>query len=149
MRVLAVVAGIVLVCATAVPTAAQTAPAQPKDAGIATLLSVLITGGGQLYTGEVRRGATMLGVGLGSLLIGSALSVSSCDTESALNDGCSKSYAALGIGTVVYLGTWIYGIVDAPKSADRQNARLQRARVTPRIEPGVRGTQLLGVSLLF
>ena len=41
-----------------------------KDTGTATLISVLITGGGQIYTGETNRGLLLLGGGLGSVVVG-------------------------------------------------------------------------------
>lgn len=80
--------------------------ASEKDPTIATLLSVVIVGGGQIYSGEINRGLTLLGIGVGAL-IGSSLSGNS-------------TIALVGLG--VYLGAWVYGILDADDSARRMNA---------------------------
>ncbi len=78
-----------------------------KDPGTALLFSVLITGGGQLYSGETNRGLLLLGVGVGSVLVG-------C--------GIAGSLSVCEVGVLVDLGMYVYGIVDAPASARRMNA---------------------------
>ncbi|HEX6576073.1 MAG TPA: hypothetical protein VF042_13985, partial [Gemmatimonadaceae bacterium] len=52
-------------------------PFQYKDGTTATLLSVLITGGGQMYSGDVGKGVTMLLAGVGAVVLG--YSASGCD----------------------------------------------------------------------
>ena len=85
-----------------------------KDPGTATLISVLVAGGGQFYSGETNRGLMIMGVGLGALVIGAA--ATSCDLYS-----CSST--PLVLGSLVYLGSWVYGIMDADESARRMNAK--------------------------
>lgn len=122
-----------------------------KDPGIATLISVLVTGGGQMYAGETRRGAALLGIGLGSLIVGSALSTRVTCEPGGFGDNCTTNTTPLVVGAVVYLGTWIYGIADASSSVERQNARRQRAsnRIRPSIGSYADGRTLLGLSIGF
>jgi hypothetical protein len=115
-----------------------------KDPGTATLFSVLLTGGGHFYAGDAKKGAVLLGVGLGSLIAGAAATGVSCDGYS-----CSTSTAPFVAGTLVYLGTWIYGITDAGSAARRHNAavglRTIGSRLTVRqLATGATG---IGVSL--
>ena len=62
--------------------------AEEKSVEIATLLSVLITGG-QIYAGEINRGLTLLGIGVGAIVATSLTN--------------SMGLALSGLG--VYLGT--------------------------------------------
>ncbi len=94
-----------------------------KDPGTATLIGVLVTGGGQFYSGETTKGATLLGIGLGSLVVGAAASGTSCGTYSSYSS-CSTNTAPLLLGTLAYLGTWVYGIMDAGNAARRHNTSL-------------------------
>ncbi|CAN5456952.1 hypothetical protein BH09GEM1_BH09GEM1_47450 [soil metagenome] len=105
--------------------------AEYKDPGTATLLGVLVTGGGQMYSGETSRGLTLLAIGGGSLIAGEVLSVSSCTTVSG-----SCSLAPIAVGTLVYLGTWAYGLMDAGDAARRHNMSggVKEARVIPTVE---------------
>ena len=80
--------------------------AEEKSVEIATLLSVLITGGGQIYAGEINRGLTLLGIGVGAIV------------ATSLTNSTGLALAGLG----VYLGTWVYGILDADDSVRRMNA---------------------------
>jgi len=79
-----------------------------KDPGMATLFSVLITGGGQIYAGDTGRGFLLMGGGVGAVIIG-------C--------GVSGSLSACELGLVVDLGVYVYAIVDAAPTARRMNAR--------------------------
>jgi hypothetical protein len=90
-----------------------------KDPGTSTLIGVLVTGGGQFYSGETTKGAALLGIGLGSLVVGVAASGVSCSGYS-----CSSNTAPLVLGTLAYFGTWIYGIMDAGNAARRHNTSL-------------------------
>jgi hypothetical protein len=49
-------------------------PHSPMPAGTATIYSVVLPGGGQLYSGEVGRGLMLLGGSSAAILAGSALS---------------------------------------------------------------------------
>lgn len=141
---------------SATPALGQTAPPYGyKDPGTSTLISVLVPGGGHLYSGETRKGATLLGVGLGGLVVGVAMTTSSvsasCDSFSCSDD---TNYAPMALGYLAYFGTWIYGIVDAGDSAHRMNARRGFTRllpesVSPLVEPGSGGGTGLGLSVRF
>jgi hypothetical protein len=119
--------------------AQQTQPPGYKDPGIATVASILVAGGGQMYSGETNRGLTIFGVGAGSFLVGTIASAT------------SGSSAPVLLGWGVYVGSWIYGIADASKAADRHNATLKRVAELP-IRPIVvagnsREPSRLGLSL--
>jgi hypothetical protein len=134
-----------LFLATAGQLSAQQRAQGFKDPGTATILSVVIPGGGQFYSGETGKGAMILGVGMGGLIVGSALTASS-------NDASATPFL---LGTVAYLGAWVYGIADASESARRMNtkngvaARIP-ASVSPVVAPSPAGagTQV-GLSLRF
>lgn len=122
----------------ATPAAAQH-PAGYKDPGIATIVSVLLPGGGQMYAGETTRGAMLLGIGMGGLIVGSAAS--------------TTSTAPILAGSLLYLGTWIYGIMDASDSANRMNAKRGLAIGEVQVQPTVgvqrEGGARVGVELRF
>jgi hypothetical protein len=116
-----------------------------KDPGTATILSVVIPGGGQFYSGETGKGAVILGVGMGGLIAGSVIAAGSAET----------STAPLLLGSLAYLGAWVYGIADASASAQRMNTKNGvAARVPANLSPMVArsatgtGTQV-GLSLRF
>lgn len=124
----------------------STAPLSPpavayKEKGTATLLSVVITGGGHFYTGETGTGLTLLGLGIGAPVAGALISASTCDYIS--NDVCyggNPAPALIGLG--VGLGAWIYGIADSGKSVNRANARNGYAvAVVPTVVPSQQGPQ--------
>jgi hypothetical protein len=102
----------------------QSAPGY-KNPTAAMLISVLLPGAGHFYTGETKRGALLLGVGVGGLVVGTAMSVSSvglsCDDDFSCED--DTNYLPLIVGYGAYLGSWLYGIVDADASAQRMNTR--------------------------
>jgi hypothetical protein len=105
-----------------------------KDPGTSTLLSVLVPGGGQLYSGETGKGAALLGVGLGGLTLGVAMtagSVGSSCSETSFSCKDDTNYLPMALGYVAYLGSWIYGIIDAGDSARRMNARHGLSGVLP------------------
>jgi hypothetical protein len=113
-----------------------------KDPGTATLFSVLITGGGQMYAGNLKKGATLLAIGYGSAIAGWTASYASCDYS------CSLAPAA--IGGLVSLGTWVYGIMDASSEARSYNTRHGlKALAQPVIAPLPGGRTGVGVSLGF
>lgn len=126
--------------------AATTLP--PKDPGVATIVSLLITGGGQMYAGETGRGLAMLGIGVGSLVLGTALSTTSCDP---FEYECTQNLAPLTLGVLAAVGTWVYSIVDAPKSVQRQNLKRQNAsaRLRPNVGAGPQGQTHIGLSFRF
>lgn len=91
-----------------------------KSPGTATLISVLITGGGHMYAGETGKGLGLLLGSAGAIGIGAALSTSEtscygyvCTTETNLGP--------LYIGSALAFGLWIYGVADAGEAARRSN----------------------------
>lgn len=134
-------------------------PAGYKDPGTARLLSVVITGGGQFYSGETMKGVTILGVGLGSIIAGSmltAMNANDCvyDYYNGSTDGCTASMVWPSyVGWGVALGAWVYGIMDADDSAARANARLGFAAgqtgVAPMLSVGRSGEAVVGLNVTF
>jgi hypothetical protein len=139
-----------LVAGTA--SAQSTQPAGYKDPGTATIISVLIPGGGQMYSGETQRGLTLLGIGVGGLVVGTALSASSvgCDADSCDTE---TNLLPLAIGYLAYLGSWAYGIMDADDSAERMNAKhrmaVGRAEVAPAVSVAPSGSAQVGINVRF
>lgn len=141
---------------TALPARAQQAapPVGYKDPGTATLLSVVVPGGGQLYAGDTKRGLTLLGVGMGGLALGTAMTVGSADVDCDDDFDCEDdtNYLPMAAGYLVFLGSWVYGIIDADDSAQRMNTRrgfsVLPEGVTPLVKPVGEGTGV-GVSITF
>ncbi|HEX2209800.1 MAG TPA: hypothetical protein VHG93_19120 [Longimicrobium sp.] len=128
-----IIALVVFLCVTSAPIHAQTPPPGYKDPGTSTLLSVVVPGGGQIYSGETNKGLLLLGGGLGGLMLGVAMSASSvgvsCDDDFDCRD--DTNYAPMALGYLAYFGTWVYGIIDADDSAHRMNSRRGLAQVLP------------------
>lgn len=144
---------VVFIVSAAILLSSQTAQGQQnnsanmlgyKDPGTSTLIGVLITGGGQFYSGETTKGATLLGIGLGSLVVGAAASGVSCNGYS-----CSSNTAPLLLGYVTYLGTWVYGLMDAGNAARRHNTSLGLKTVgaVPVVQTFADGRKGLGISV--
>jgi hypothetical protein len=114
-----------------------------KETGTATIISILIVGGGQIYAGETTRGLIMLGAAYGSIIAGAVLST--CDIYSS----CSTT--PLAIGALAALGIYIYGIVDAAPSARRMNAKhgYKVSSLSPVMRTGPNGFSQVGVSVAF
>lgn len=144
----------ILMCAR--PVTAQQQPVGYKDPGTATIMSVIIPGGGHLYSGETKKGAMILGVGVGGLVLGSALTVGSADIDCDYDDfECedNTSYLPAAAGYLLYLGSWVYGIMDASNSADRMNASrgiaIGGVEVQPAVTVGAPGGTRVGLELRF
>ncbi len=116
------------------PAAAKQATTIPhKSATAATLIALIAPGAGHIYAGESGRGLALLGVGLGSVAVGTAVLISSAtkDAQQCTWDNCSldrtaRNWGWFYAGAVVYTATYIYGIADAGSSANRMNARNAR-----------------------
>jgi hypothetical protein len=123
----------------------------------ALILGSLIPGAGQIYAGEYWRGVlnyegtvTMIGVGAMTFIVDrcmlSFLSTTRCDS------GPQWPHQVLGV-TVVGLGLWqwISSARDAPRAAERANARHRRktAKAKPIIEApvGSRSDWRVGVAI--
>ena len=136
MKVLLTVVMLALPIAASAQRAASTDPSF-RDPGTATIYSVVLPGGGQLYSGETGRGLMMLVGSSAAVLAGTALSTqATCTYDASSFSGLSCKQAnrlPLTIGMLGSLGIWGYGILDAKKSAERQN--LKRAHRVSRIEP--------------
>src|SRR5689334_23319578 len=123
-----------------------------RDPGTATIYSVVLPGGGQLYSGETTRGLILLGGSSAAIFAGSALSSpAKCNYDNTFSLSCKEANnTPRTIGVLASLGIWGYGIYDAKKSAERMN--LKRSHHTARIEPtfDVRGSvSTLGVRIGF
>lgn len=120
-------------------------PFQYKDGTTATLLSLLITGGGQMYSGETGRGLGMLLGGVGAIVVGYA--ASGCDSY-----GCNNT-DGLVAGYLVATGLWITSLIDAHSSAARHNALAPRSaliqNISSVVESGSQGTTRFGLSLRY
>lgn len=93
-----------------------------KSPGTATLISVLVPGGGQIWTGETGRGVMLLLAGPGALIVG-------C--------GVLQSPGLCVGALLVDLAAWGFGIVDAASSARRMNAQHRNSvGVAPILVPG-------------
>jgi hypothetical protein len=133
------------------PTASTSARA-PKDGTLGVVLSLLITGGGQMYAGKPGKGVGLLLLGVGSVVVGAA--ASECDGYYDSYDGYyydDCDVAPLAVGAGIALGTWIYSMASAPSDVREYNARyglvasLRRAR--PYAARGVAETHLVGLAV--
>jgi hypothetical protein len=153
-----IIALVVLLCAAAAPVRAQTPPPVGyKDPGTATLLSVVVPGGGQLYSGETNKGLMLLGGGMGGLILGTAMTTNSisasCDYDE-LTCSDDTNYVPMAVGYLAFFGTWIYGIIDADDSAQRMNAKRGLTRVldgdvAPLVASSSGGGTSVGVTIRF
>lgn len=119
-----------------------------KEPGTATLVSILVTGGGQMYAGDTKRGLMMLGGAVGGLVVGAALSGGVSCGEFSCSSG---SYAPLYLGSLAAVGIWIYSIVDAAPTARRMNQRngFRVGGLAPTVGRGGAGTTQIGLQLTF
>lgn len=98
------------------PTMIQTALRNEKSPGAAVALSLLVPGAGQAYNEEYDMAAVHFVVGVVTFAMvqgGLEDNVGSIDRDG--DDG------AAGFAALIYLGNWIYSMVDAHKSAHRIN----------------------------
>lgn len=145
------VAAIAVLCAS--PASAQQHPAGFRDPSTSTIISVLVPGGGHFYSGETTKGAIILGTGVAGLVLGTALTTESVGCDEDLNCDTDASFLPMAAGYLVYLGSWVYGIMDASDSADRMNARRGMAIGSVEVQPTVavkpEGGTRVGLELRF
>ena len=140
------------------PAAARQAASIPhKSAAVATGVSLLSPGVGHMYAGETGKGVALLGIGWGSLIVGTYMwqrgateSITNCETLDCAVNGTVKQagWAYAGMGD--FLVTYIYGIADAGNAAHRVNERNARkagiaiagATLEPMPAPTPRGVAL-------
>lgn len=128
--------------ATPVPAAREAAPppqvmiVQEHNPAAAGLFSLIIPGAGQAYNGQWGKGAFFLGADVALLW----LDYQTAEQEDADFDACvdrpGLNECELNPNPVfglAFLGTYVWGIVDAARSAKRLNADA-RAKLEPRVE---------------
>ncbi len=121
-----------------------------KSPGRAALISLLITGGGQMYNGQVGKGTALLVLNIGSIVAGAAASSRAVCSPGY---GCSDAnLTPLYVGATVAVVTWIYSMTDAYNTAEAHNAELEfragaQSRVQPVLAPGSDRRVLIGLSL--
>jgi hypothetical protein len=120
-------------------------PFQYKDGTTATVISLLITGGGQMYAGETSKGVAMLLTSIAA--VGAGYAASGCDSY-----GCDDTGPLL-VGYSVAVGVWVVSLVDAHNAAARHNAKAPRTatlqHLAPVIANGAEGTTKLGLSFRY
>ena len=124
-------------------TAPQPAPnSSAKNPGVGAMLSLFVPGGGQMYAGRPGKGVALLLMSVGGL----AVAYNAARHEDILCDSCNnpRNETALLVGAVVGVGTWIYGMADAPKQVRRWNQEhgFRTARVQPTISLARRRTEM-------
>jgi TM2 domain-containing membrane protein YozV len=77
-----------------------------RNPGVATVLSFFVTGAGQMYNGQIGKGFILIGIQAVNLMLMWAF-----------------------IGFVTYPIVWIYGLLDANKTAQRINAQIVQSSV--------------------
>lgn len=123
-----------------------------KNPWLAFLFSCLYPGIGQYYNGQTKKSIVMSAVGTAALVTGfictanaveevyygGGYSVSTIDEDMTLIS--SAAY-------VVYFGTWLWSVIDAPVSAGKINRRRERGELSWNIGSG--STLSLNPSLLY
>lgn len=124
-------------------------PGAYKDPTTATLFSLLLTGGGQFYSGETGKGVVFLA----GWITGTALVLGAA--ESCANDyyasDCSRQSGMAAAGLAIGLGSWVVSLVDAHNAAHRHNRRTgaEPPRVGAIVGPGAGGTARAGVAVAW
>ena len=117
-------------------SAQEVQPIGSKSPGTATVISVIVPGGGQMYAEELGRGLTILGI----------------STAAPLAGALTGSSGAVLAGLAVSVAAWVYGIVDAPRAVRRHNTALGAVTSTPLIPIvalGTAGETRVGLSLML
>ena len=97
-----------------------------KNSGVAIVLSFFWTGLGQLYAGRIGRGITMMIatplVGLTVFLVAGTVMLAGAGSAESPEAGI----AGIGVAGVCSIGAWlswwVWGMVDARRLCDRENA---------------------------
>jgi hypothetical protein len=113
-----------------------------KDGGTATLLSLLITGGGQFYAGDTGGGAALLLGSIAAIGIGAGLSSTECGFYSC-SDHRDGLYAGIAVAGVLSL----MSLFDAAPATHRHNRKLaarmaSHASLTPVFVPSNNRTKI-------
>jgi hypothetical protein len=122
---------------------------EAKDPRIARTYALYAPGGGYLYTKEYVRAAAAMGltvIGVYNLTEELGCQIASNSLLGA-DTGCSGAKKLLWLG--LSIAPYVYGIVDAPKSASRANQRNGHRPTQVFIQPGVERTVVLGLTRAF
>lgn len=85
-----------------------------KEPALACVLSFLLPGLGQFYNGESGKGAIMLGASIfGVILMASAINDELWSGRNSDEKGA--------LGGMIFLGAWLWSLIDAPISASKIN----------------------------
>jgi hypothetical protein len=112
---------LIAVLALALPAslAAAQGPAIVKDPALATVLSVILPGGGQFYSERSGKGVVILGTSL----LGGAAALSYQSSQCVRNGGTScTAKELLNAGVAAAAVGWLFGVVTAGDDARRFNA---------------------------
>ena len=102
-----------------VPRTALTSGA-PKSGAAATLIAVLVPGGGHIYAGEPKRGLLFLASMSATYMV--ALAHSTCRVD--YNDGqCDSDKTLASVASFATLGVYVFSLWDAHRAAARTNRR--------------------------
>ena len=116
------------------PITVSTAPR--KNPLLAGCLSGFFPGLGQFYNGESGKGAIqmgMAGAGFLILLIGASMSAVEVWDDWG-TDSTEAPENIMVVGVALYLGAWVWSVIDAPSSAMEINDQNERQRHTRLIE---------------
>lgn len=131
-----------LVGSASVASAQAVAPLPQKDAGVATLIGVIVPGGGQPYAEETGRGLAFMLATAGSIAAGAALSTNgtpdiflpgapSLGIPASTYPGTAANRMPLTLGIIAGTAIWIWGALDAGPAAMRANAKRSRVSLVP------------------
>ncbi|HRR07559.1 MAG TPA: hypothetical protein PLO56_02610 [Rhodothermales bacterium] len=94
-----------------------------KDPDTGLIFSILLPGGGHLYSGETKKGLLILGSAILLPVVGTTISAARCTSTLYGYDSLSGcSFGAAALGYIAAIGAWGYGIYDAKASVHRTNA---------------------------
>lgn len=117
-----------------------------KDPAAATMYAFFLPGSGQMYSGERAKGAGLLALSV----VGIGVSAKQLSCAAASDCNATTGGMALGaVGMVAFVGSWLYGIMDAGDAARRFNTAHGIATVglEPIVVPGSAGQTRVGVSV--
>lgn len=100
-----------------------------KQPGLAFLLSFLITGAGQVYNGQYAKGGVQFAAGV----VGGVLMIQTWEDCWEFDVDCGQWTA----GAVLFVGSWVWSMIDAPLSASKINRQLAEG-VALELGPSVR-----------
>ncbi len=108
----------------ALPLVPQTSGLQEKNPWLAFVLSFVITGTGQFYNGENKKGVAMLA----GAVTGAGMIVSQIE-----DDAIPEDNGVVTAGALLLVGSSLWSIIDAPLSANRINREMRQAsfHITP------------------